>query len=178
MAENKRSKRSGVALRSMVLCGMFSALIALCAWLSIPAGHIAFTMQTFGVFLALEVLGGKWGTVSILIYLLLGMAGAPVFAGFQGGLYPLVGPTGGFLWGFLLAGAVYWAAEKLCKPLGVILGMLVCYFCGCWWFQTYALTGGFRAAAVQCVVPYLIPDGIKLTLARSLAKRLRRHIKM
>ena len=74
------------------------------------------TLQTFGIFLALFVLGGKWGSVSILVYLLLGLAGAPVFAAFQGGIGTLVGITGGYLWGFLLTGLSYWAFEKLCKP--------------------------------------------------------------
>ena len=74
----------------MVVCSLFSSLIAICAWISIPIGDIAFTLQTFAVFLALGTLGGKWGTVSILIYLALGAVGLPVFSGFQGGIGTLL----------------------------------------------------------------------------------------
>lgn len=131
------------------------------------------TLQTFGIFLALFVLGGKWGSVSILVYLLLGLVGAPVFSGFQGGIGTLVGITGGYLWGFLLAGLLYWAFEKLCKPAGVILGMLVCYLCGSIWFSLYVGGEiGIYAAFVKCVLPYLAFDGAKLLLAWTVSKKI------
>ena len=88
----------------MVLCSLFAALMAICAWISVPVFDIAFTMQTLAVFLALGLLGGKWGTAAIFIYLLLGAAGMPVFSGFRGGIGMLAGVTGGYLWGFLLSG--------------------------------------------------------------------------
>ena len=87
----------------MVLASLFASLTAVCAWISIPIPPISFTLQTFAVFLTLAVLGGKWGTVSILLYLLLGVVGLPVFAGFRGGISALLDATGGFLWGFLAA---------------------------------------------------------------------------
>lgn len=92
----------------MVLCGLFSALLAICAWICIPVLHITYTLQTFAIFLALFTLGGKWGTLTIGIYLLLGAVGVPVFSGFRGGFGALLGVTGGFLWGFLLSGILYW----------------------------------------------------------------------
>ena len=69
----------------MVLASLFAALMALCSWLSIPIPPLSFTMQTFGLLLSLGVLGGKWGSVSIWLYLLLGLVGLPVFSGFRGG---------------------------------------------------------------------------------------------
>ena len=164
-------------VRKMVLSSLFAALTAICAWISIPMGDTAFTLQTFAVFLSLGVLGGKWGSLSIGIYLLLGAVGLPVFAGFQGGLGALLGATGGYIWGFLLAGLVYWGFEKLCKPIGMILGLLCCYACGCGWFLQF--TGGavgLAAAIGKCVIPYLIPDAVKLWLARSLSQRIGKHI--
>lgn len=161
----------------MVLSSLFAALIAICAWLSVPAGNIAFTMQTFAVFLTLGVLGGKWGSLSIAVYLLLGAVGLPVFAGFQGGLGTLLGVTGGYIWGFFLSGPVYWAFEKLCKPLGIILGLLCCYACGCAWFLIYADSAmGLTAVILKCVVPYLIPDAVKLWLAYALANRIGKYL--
>jgi biotin transport system substrate-specific component len=84
----------------MTLAAFFAALITVCSWISLPVADIAFTMQTFGVFLALGLLGGKWGSVAIAIYLLLGAVGMPVFSGFRGGVGMLAGVTGGYLWGF------------------------------------------------------------------------------
>lgn len=159
----------------MTRAALFAALMAICAWISIPVLDIAFTMQTFGVFLTLGVLGGKWGSLSILIYLLLGTVGLPVFSGFRGGFGVLLGVTGGYLWGFLFSGLVYWAMERLGKLPAMIAGMAVCYLCGSLWFYLYA-GGGMGLILLRCVVPYLIPDGVKLALAWTLSRRLRRHI--
>ena len=161
----------------MVLASAFAALTAVCAWIAVPVPPISFTMQTFAVLLALGILGGKWGTVSILLYLLLGLVGLPVFSGFRGGAAALLDATGGFLWGFLLAGLSYWALEKLGKLPAMAAAMLVCYGCGCLWFAVYVPGTSLWAAALTCVVPYLIPDGVKLALAWSLSKRIGKHIR-
>ena len=160
----------------MVLCALFAALMAVCAWLSIPMPDVAFTLQTFGVLLTLGILGGKWGTVSILIYLTLGAVGLPVFSMFRGGLGVLLGPAGGYLWGFLATGLTYRAFEKLWRPGAMMLGLLACYGCGCLWFMVLA-GGGFWVAVTRCVLPYLIPDGIKLALALHLSQKIGKHLK-
>lgn len=159
----------------MTRAALFAALTAICAWISIPVADIGFTMQTFGVFLTLGVLGGKWGTVSILIYLLLGAVGMPVFSGFRGGMGMLLGVTGGYLWGFLFSGLTYWLLERFGKLPAMIAAMAVCYLCGSLWFHIYA-GGGIGLILLRCVVPFLIPDGLKILLAHSLSRRLRRHI--
>ncbi len=159
----------------MVLCSLFAALIALCAWISIPVFDVAFTLQTLGIFLSLGLLGGKKGCAAIAIYLLLGAAGMPVFSGFRGGLGALIGVTGGFLWGFLLSGLTYWALERFGKLPAMIAGQLICYLCGCIWFYLYA-GGGIWVILLRCVVPFLIPDAAKLYLAYILTRRLSRHI--
>ena len=164
-------------VRKMVLCSLFASLMAVCAWISIPVPPIAVTLQTFGVLMALGVLGGKWGTIAVLLYLFMGMAGLPVFSGFQGGAAVLLGPTGGFLWGFLLGGIVYRMTEKLGKFPASVLCQLTCYFCGCIWFRYWAGGVGFGAAVLTCVVPYLIPDGLKLWLAWHLSGRIGRQLK-
>lgn len=170
-------------LKDLALCGVFAAVLAVCAWISLPVLDIAFTMQTFGVFLTLEVLGGRRGCLTILVYLLLGAVGAPVFSGFQGGLGALLGVTGGYLWGFLATGLTYWAMTAALGPrlwvrvTGLALGLLACYALGSAWFLLlYAVRGEALALAAvlsKCVIPYLIPDGCKLVLALILARRLR-----
>ena len=159
--------------RKLTRCALFAAMMALCAWIGIPLGHTVFTMQTFGVLLALGILGGKRGTISILCYLLLGAAGLPVFSGFRGGIGAILGPTGGYLWGFLATGLVFWLLEKWSRPAAMVAGILVCYACGTIWYMTY--TGGALAAVLaQTVLPYLIPDALKLVLALRLTKRLKK----
>ena len=159
--------------RKLTRCALFAAMMALCAWIGIPLGHTVFTMQTFGVLLALGILGGKRGTISILCYLLLGAAGLPVFSGFRGGIGAILGPTGGYLWGFLATGLVFWLLEKWSRPAAMVAGLIVCYACGTIWYMTY--TGGALAAVLaQTVLPYLIPDALKLVLALRLTKRLKK----
>lgn len=171
-------------VRNMLLCALFAALLAICAWLAIPMGDIAFTMQTFGVFLTLGLLGGKRGTIAILVYLLLGAVGLPVFTGFQGGFGTLLGVTGGYIIGFLVSGLVYWlttalGGDKLRLP-AMVLGLLACYAFGSLWFRFGYLqdgsTMGMGLILIKCVVPYLLPDAIKLALAYYLTGRLQRFI--
>lgn len=159
----------------MTLSSLFAALLAVCAWLCVPVGDIAITLQTFGVALALLLLGGKWGTVSIGIYLLLGAVGLPVFGGFRGGIGALAGVTGGFLWGFLVCGLLYWSLERTGKLPAMVAGLLACYACGCFWFYLYT-GGGLGLILLRCVLPFLIPDAVKLWLAFSLSGRLKKVI--
>ena len=116
----------------MVYIAMFTVLIAICSWISIPT-TVPFTLQTFGVFVTVGVLGGKRGSLSVLIYLLLGAIGIPVFAGFTGGMGIVLGSTGGYIIGFLLSALLMWGMEKLLGKktwvlaLSMVLGLLVCY---------------------------------------------------
>lgn len=159
----------------MVLSSLFAALMAICAWTSVPVFDIAFTLQTLAVFLTLGLLGGKWGSAAILIYLLLGAVGMPVFSGFQGGIGILAGVSGGYLWGFLAAGLTYWLLERFGELPAMIAGQAVCYLCGSLWFLLYA-GGGLWVILLRCVILYLIPDGVKIALAYILSRRLSRHI--
>jgi biotin transport system substrate-specific component len=160
----------------MTLASLFSALLSLCSWICIPVSDIGITLQTFGISLALLLLGGKWGTVSIGIYLLLGAAGLPVFSGFRGGIGALMHVTGGFLWGFLVAGGLYWLLEKrLPLWLNLLIVTAVCYLCGGVWYAV-AFGGDFWTVLMVCVVPYLLPDGCKYALAVFLAPRLKKYV--
>ncbi len=161
-------------LKDMVLCGLCSAWLTICAWLAVPFGEVAITLQTFGVFFTLVVLGGKKGTVSCALYLLLGAVGLPVFSGLQGGIGVLLGPTGGYLWGFLLSCLVFWLLEKH-RPAWIcaIPSMLVCYLCGSLWFYGVYADGGFGFVILKCVLPYLLPDTVKIWFAIVLGTRIK-----
>lgn len=170
--------------RNMALCGLFTAVLAVCAWISVPVGDMVITLQTFGIFLTLGLLGGKRGSITLLVYLLLGAVGTPVFSGFRGGLGALLGTTGGYIFGFMLTCLLYWLITSirntpLARLLAMVLGLLVCYACGTFWYLTRYLSAGSVTLGVvllRCVVPYLIPDAMKLTLAWLLTARLKRFV--
>lgn len=157
----------------MTRCGIFAALLAVCGWIAIPLGDISVSLQTFGVALCLGVLGGRLGAVSILVYLSLGALGVPVFTGFQGGPAALLGPTGGYLWGFLLAGFLFCLTEKMLPLwLNLILCQLIIYTTGTAWYSfAYAQTA-LWPILLKCVLPYLLPDALKLWLAMYVVKRI------
>lgn len=145
MAAKKTQHQKIVA---MVQIALFAAIIAVCSWIQIPM-TVPFTMQTFAVFCALATLGGKGGTISVLIYIVLGAVGVPVFAGFTGGVGILFGTTGGYIIGFLFTGLLYWLithflGDKLpVMILALVLGLAVCYAFGTAWFMiVYAKNSG------------------------------------
>ncbi len=169
----------------LVYIAIFAALMAVCSWISIPM-VVPFTLQTLGVFLAVGILGGKRGTIAVLVYILLGAVGLPVFANFKGGPGALLGTTGGYIIGFLFTALVMWAMERIPWKKGVVrivsmlVGLFVCYAFGTAWFLfLYARqTGpiGLGAALLLCVVPFLIPDVAKIVAAYFLSNRLRRFV--
>ena len=173
--------------KDIALIPMFSALIAVCSWISIPTA-VPFTLQTFAVFCALCLLGGKRGFFSVLVYILLGAVGVPVFSGFKGGFGVLLGVTGGYIIGFLVLAAVYWCAEVIIgehiavKIASMILGLAFCYTFGTVWFVAlYTKNVGdinFIGALQKCVFPFLIWDMIKLSAAVGITLALKKRIKL
>lgn len=166
----------------IVFIGIMAALIAICSWISIPT-TVPFTLQTFAVFLAVGLLGGRNGSITVFIYILIGAIGLPVFAGFTGGLGKLLGTTGGYIVGFLFSALLMWLIEKFfgrklwVTGIAMVLGVIVCYALGTVWFMVvYAKNTGAITLATTlgwCVFPFIIPDLIKIALALVLSNRLR-----
>ena len=178
--------KSKITTKELVFTALMAVIIAVCSWISIPT-TVPFTLQTFGVFMAVGLLGGKKGTISVLVYILLGAVGVPVFTGFSSGIGVLLGTTGGYIVGFLLSGLVYWAmtaafGEKLpIMIIAMVIGLLVCYAFGTAWFMiVYAKNTapiGLMTALGWCVFPFIIPDCIKIALAVVLTKQLKKYVK-
>ncbi len=179
------TSKLSLSTHDLTLTALFTALMAVCSWISIPTA-IPFTLQTFGVFVTAGLLGGRRGTLTIVIYLLLGAVGLPVFSGFTGGIGHMLGPTGGYIIGFIFTALIMWLAEHLYGKadrvliLSMIAGLIVCYAFGTAWFMTVYTknTGeiGLMTALSWCVIPYIIPDIIKIILAVILTRRLRRYV--
>lgn len=177
----KSSESAKNNTRDMVLISLFTVLMAICAWISIPT-VVPFTMQTFAVFLSVSVLGGKKGTLAICIYLLLGSIGIPVYAGGTAGIGILLGNTGGYMIGWIFSGLVMWGVEKLLgrkiwvSAISMVLGLVVCYALGTIWYMVvYAKRIGeigLWAVLGWCVVPFIIPDLLKIALALFISKRI------
>ncbi len=183
----KTSAQLKISILDMTYIALFAVVIAVCSWISIPA-LVPFTLQTFGVFVTVGALGGKRGSLAVLIYLLLGMVGIPVFAGFSGGIGHMLGATGGYIVGFLFSALAMWALEKIwgtrlpLLALSMVIGLLICYLFGTVWFVSVYTrnTGaiGFWSALTMCVVPYIIPDLLKIALALTVCKRLAKVLKL
>lgn len=179
-----RSIRSFTVV-DMVYSALGAVLIAICSWISIPAA-VPFTLQTFAVFVIVGILGGKRGTIAVLIYILLGAIGIPVFAGFSGGVGILLGSTGGYIIGFLGSAFVMWGMEKLfgkgmvVQIISMVLGLAVCYAFGTVWFMVvYAQSNGavgLAAVLGWCVIPFIIPDMIKIALAVVVSRRIGKYV--
>lgn len=155
-----------------------TVILILCSWITIPL-PIPFTLQTFGVYASLLLLGGKMGTLSLTLYILLGAAGFPVFSSFSSGAGHLLSPTGGYIWGFLLCALLYILTEKitaknsLLKATVLFSGTLLCYATGTLRF-VYS-TGDFStlwSTLTICVFPYIIPDFLKLLTALYLTEKV------
>ena len=179
------TNKGRLTTREIVYVGIFAALMAVCSWISIPTA-VPFTMQTFGVFIACLVLGGRGGTLAVLVYLILGAVGVPVFAGFTGGMGIILGSTGGYFVGFICSAMLLWALERVYrgKPLltmiSLFLALLVCYALGTVWFMiVYSRANGpvgLITTLGWCVFPFIIPDLIKIALAYAVSPVIRRAI--
>lgn len=163
---------------NFTMAALFAVIICICSMLSIPAA-IPFTLQTFAVFFTLFMLGGKYGTLSIAVYILLGITGLPVFHSFTGGIGILLSNTGGYIFGFVFCGIIYLLMTKpinkkpVFKLISAFAGLVVCYIIGTLWFVITASQGaGFGTALLTCVVPFIIPDTVKILLAYFISKRL------
>lgn len=185
MAQTEVKKKTNSKITDMVYIGLSAAIIAVCSWISIPL-TVPITLQTMGVVLISGLFGAKRGTLSTLLYILIGAIGVPIFSGFKSGFGVLLGSTGGYIIGFifmaLIVGIVSDKTNKLwALILSMVVGILVCYAFGTAWFAVvYAKTNEPASLATilgWCVIPFLIPDAIKIALAAVLTNRLKKFVK-
>ncbi len=167
-----------MSVRKITATALFCALIALLSQLVLPLpGGVPVTLQVLGVALCGCCLGYKMGTVAVAVYLLLGGCGLPVFSAFGSGIGWLLGPTGGFLWGFLpLCLCCGLPIKKRCIRVAVILaGLLVCHLMG---VAQYALVThtSLLQAMMAASLPYLLKDMALVLGAGWVARQIRRRL--
>lgn len=175
-------KKSKITVRELVFTAMFAAITAVLSQISFPLpSGVPVTLQTFAAALSGYMLGKKWGTISITVYVLLGAVGVPVFAGLHGGFASITGVTGGFIWGFipmaLLCGL---GGDMKNKYLSIVLGiagLLVCHFCGI--IQWNAIKGGgFVSSFLTVSAPYLIKDVVSVVGAYFVSLLVKKRVNL
>ena len=170
--------------RQVARCGVCIALLAVSAWITVPLGPVPFTMQTFVLALLPQVMRTRDALFTVVVYLLLGAVGVPMFSGFQGGLGVLLGPTGGYLLGFAagmpVAGAVAHADVLPRRARGVLAGialLAVSYVLGT--LQLMNVYGiDAPAALAVAVAPFVVPDVAKVVASVGVAERVCRALGM
>ena len=168
-----------IRTKQMVLIALMTAVTCVLGPLSIPLpfSPVPISLTNFAIFLAIFVLGMKSGTISFIIYLLLGAVGVPVFSSFRGGFQVLAGPTGGYLIGFIFLALIMGFAldhfdRKLVPTIiGMIIGMAVCYAFGTVWLAKL-LSLSFKEGLMMGVIPYLPGDAAKIINAAIVGPKL------
>lgn len=156
--------------KSMVICAVFSAILCIFCVLTVPIGAVPVSLATFAVMLTAIILGPKKSSISVIIYILLGSVGLPVFSGFRGGFQVLIGPTGGYIWSYIFMALLIGGVTEKCvnnKPIalvGCIFGTVICYIFGTVQFALVQNTSFISALSV-CVLPFIPFDIIKAVLA-------------
>lgn len=169
---------SDMSIRQLVFAAMMAALIAVGAYLSIPFGPVPIVLQNLFVLVAGLTLGRRWALISVAVYLLAGACGLPVFASGTGGIGRLIGPTGGYLIGFLAAAYLVGMFSEMAdgrlgvEVAGMVIGSVAVYVVGVPWLKwVTGMTMG-KALMVGCY-PFLIGDGLKIAAALPIAKAVR-----
>lgn len=179
--KSEATKKTKLTIYEIAMIAVITAVTCILAPMSIPIGPVPISLTNLVIYFSLYILGWKKGTISYIIYLLIGLAGVPVFSGFTGGPAKLFGATGGYLIGFipmaLIAGIFigkFYSKWYLCL-LGMILGTIVCYALGTAWLAVQA-NMGFKAALMAGVIPFIIGDLIKMILAMKIGPLIRKRL--
>ena len=169
---------ANIQLRMTVYASLMAALIATGALVAIPIGPVPIVLQNMFVFLAGILLGSRWGLASLTVYLLAGACGLPVFAGGSGGIGRIIGPTGGYLLGYL---PVVFVVGLICEKFGrrtvtdliaMVCGSAILYSCGVTWLKILTGMSWMKSLALG-MVPFLLGDALKIVAAAMIVKVLR-----
>lgn len=167
--------------QKIAVTGILAAIICLLAPLSFPAGAIPISLATFAIYIVSCIADVKISVCAVIIYILLGAIGLPVFSAFRGGLHLITGVTGGYILGYIPCTVIIgllvgkYENKKLIYPVSMALGTAACWLIGTLWYmlQTHS---SFVSAVTVCVVPFIIGDIIKITAASAIGITLRKRL--
>lgn len=178
--QNTTTEKRKITTQQMALVAIMTALTCILAPFSLPIGPVPISLTNLVIYFSLYLLGWKLGTLSYVIYLLIGLVGVPVFSGFTAGPAKLFGPTGGYLIGFIpmaiIAGIVIDKfSQRWIQILGIIVGTAICYAFGTAWF---CIQAGYTvsAALAVCVIPFIPADLIKMVIAMIIGPEIRKRL--
>lgn len=178
--QNTTTEKRKITTQQMALVAIMTALTCILAPFSLPIGPVPISLTNLVIYFSLYLLGWKLGTLSYVIYLLIGLVGVPVFSGFTAGPAKLFGPTGGYLIGFIpmaiIAGIVIDKfSQRWLQILGMIVGTAICYAFGTAWF---CIQAGYTvsAALAVCVIPFIPADLIKMVIAMIIGPEIRKRL--
>ena len=170
------------SVQKMAIIALMTAILCILAPISIPVfvSPVPISLGVLAIYLTAYVLSPLDATISVIIFILLGTFGLPVFSGYSGGLSKLVGPTGGYIIGFLFTvyiSSLFIHMKKgiIFDVIGMITGLALCYILGTIWFS-YQQGKGFIASLLLCVVPFLIGDAIKIIVAVILGTQINKRL--
>lgn len=180
-------KKNKLKTADIAFIGIFVALMAVCSWISLPL-TVPVTLQTMAVCITAGLLGTKRGVLAVFVYILLALIGVPVLAEFSSGAGVVFGVTGGYIIGFVFTALIVGIMLKILGrkvwvyAVSMLIGIAVCYAFGTAWFMLVYNNGNaesvsLSAALGMCVVPFIIPDIVKIAAATLLCKRLERYVK-
>ncbi|QSX04953.1 biotin transporter BioY [Sedimentibacter sp. zth1] len=170
-----------LSTKKIVICSFFAALTAVLAQISIPLPFtpVPINMGPMSVLMCGIILGKNYGALSQIVYVLLGLIGIPVFSGFTGGVGKILGPTGGYIIGYIFTAYVVGLIatkktnKKLFYPLAMTIGIIVCYILGTAWFM-YTTKNPLIASLTMCVFPFLIGDALKIFVGTILCLKIKK----
>lgn len=172
------------AIYDLCIIAMAVAVMTICAWITVPF-HVNFTLQTFAIFLIAGCFSAEISTSATVIYIVLGIVGVPVFSGFNAGISAIMGPTGGFILSFPFCALIisYFsrsrAATTVRYVLSCILSLALSYIAGACWY-TFVFAHGselsLATTAAMCILPFVIPDILKIFLSALVLNRLRPYL--
>lgn len=164
--------------KKLTICALFSAILCICAPISISIGIIPISLATFAIMLTAIILPLREAITALLVYLILGICGLPVFSSGMSGIHVFIGPTGGYIWSYIFMISVIAGCKKL--PLssrtvrgiiGCFLAIIICHICG---VTQYMLLSGvkLKEAVSICSLPFILPDICKAVCAVLLGNRI------
>ena len=169
-------KNKKLTTYQMAVTALMAAVLCVLGPLSVPIGAIPISLSNFVICLAAWLLGARFGTLSVAIYLAIGLVGVPVFSGYGAGIAKLAGPTGGYLVGYLLMAFIEKSkGQPVVSAVGLILGDAACYVLGTAWF-VFQMKCELGYALTVCVYPFIVWDLAKIVVACLLGTLLRKRL--